>query len=277
MMRQPRSLRIFSAIVLLAVGFFAFFPFYIMFKSSFESSAEILGHPFTLLPENGFKWDNYVTIFSQYPILKWLTNSFFVSVAVIAGNLVFSTCAAYALARLEFRGRNLLFLAVVSTLILPIQVLVVPLYLVVNQIGWTNNLIALIAPNLVSPFAIFLLRQAFISIPKELDQAAVIDGCSRLGVLVRIIVPNALPSLATVVVIKFMWTWGDFMWPSLVLTSSHLKTLPVGIATFAVSPSLTLWDLVITASVIGSVPILILFFLLQNYFVRGLMQGAVKG
>ncbi|MGF7049631.1 ABC-type glycerol-3-phosphate transport system permease component [Paenibacillus sp. DS2015] len=266
-----------SYVILILISVFALFPFYIMLKSSLEPVQRIVSTEFHLFPDNWFYFENYKTVLGKYPLGKWFMNSVIVSGVVVAGNLLFDTLAAYALTRLEFKGRNAVFLIILSTLIIPSEVIVVPLYLLMVQLDWVNTYQALIVPLLISPFGIFLLRQNFMSIPKELDEAAMIDGCSRIGILFRIILPNSFAALGTLAVIKFMWTWGDFMWPSLVINHESMRTLPVGIAMFQTDAATIPWDLIITGSVIAVVPVIVLFLFLQKYFIKGMTDGAVKG
>jgi ABC-type glycerol-3-phosphate transport system permease component len=256
---------------------FAFFPFYMMLKNSLEPYVKIVSLDFHFLPSSGLYLDNYIHIFQSYPLMRWLGNSLLISVTAIIANIVFDTAAAFALSRLQFKGRNVMFLLILSTLIIPIHVIIVPLYMLIVNLGWLNSYWGLIVPMIISPFGIFLLRQSFVQIPKELDEAALIDGTSRLGVLYRIILPNSLPAIGTLVVIKFMWIWGDYMWPSLIIQNEKLRTLPVGIASFQNSGGTMAWDMVITGSVIAVVPIIVMFVYLQKYFITGLTEGAVKG
>ncbi|OXS74211.1 carbohydrate ABC transporter permease [Domibacillus enclensis] len=276
-MEKTRSSSTFiSYLILVPITLFAFFPFYVMFKSSFEPLSQIVSG-FHMFPESWFYLENFKEVFEKYPISRWFLNSFTIAIIAVIGNLIFCPLIAYALARLQFKGKNTLFFFVIATLIIPVQVLVVPLYLMMAPLGLQNTYTAVILPDLVSPFGVFLLRQAFLAIPHELEEAAFMDGCSRVGSLFRIIIPNALPTLCTIAVLKFMWVWGDFMWPSLMLTDENMKTLPVGIASFQTTSSLVPWGLVISASVIAVIPIIMLFFMLQKYFVKGLTDGAVKG
>lgn len=265
-----------SYLILLPITLFAIFPFYIMLKSSLEPLNDILSR-FHLIPNNWLYFENYKLVFQEYPIFRWFLNSSFLALIAVLGNIIFCPLVAYALARINFKGRNFIFLCVLATLIIPVQVLAVPLYLMMSKLGLNNTYLAVLLPDLVSPFGIFLLRQAFLAIPKELEEAALMDGTSRMGILFRIILPNTLPSLATVASLKFMWVWGDFMWPSLILNTEEMKTLPVGIASFQTASALVPWDLVISASVVAVVPIIVIFFMFQKYFVRGLTDGAVKG
>lgn len=276
-MRSSKKSNALSYVILILISVFSLFPFYIMLKSSLEPVLRIVSTDFHLFPDNWLYFENYKTVLSKYPVGQWFMNSVIVSGVVIAGNLLFDTLAAYALTRLEFKGREAIFGIILSTLIIPAQVIVVPLYLLMVQFDWVNSYQALFMPLLISPFGIFLLRQNFMTIPKELDEAAMIDGCSRIGILFRIILPNSLSALATLAVIKFMWTWGDFMWPSLVTNHEDMRTLPVGIAMFQTDAATIPWDLIITGSVIAVAPVIILFLFLQRFFIKGMTDGAVKG
>lgn len=276
-MRSANTSNWLSYVILIIISLFSLFPFYIMLKSSLEPAIRIQSTDFHLFPDNWFYFDNYKTVLSKYPIGRWFLNSVLVSGVVIIGNLLFDTLAAYALTRLKFKGREAVFFVILSTLIVPAQVIVVPLYLLMVQFGWVNTYQAMFMPLLISPFGIFLLRQNFMSIPKELDEAAMIDGCSRIGILFRIIIPNSFAALGTLSVIKFMWTWGDFMWPSLVTNHESMRTLPVGIASFQSDAATIPWDLIITGSVIVVAPVIVMFLFLQRYFIKGMTDGAVKG
>lgn len=276
-MRSANTSNWLSYVILIIISLFSLFPFYIMLKSSLEPAIRIQSTDFHLFPDNWFYFDNYKTVLSKYPVGRWFLNSVLVSGVVIIGNLLFDTLAAYALTRLKFKGREAVFFVILSTLIVPAQVIVVPLYLLMVQFGWVNTYQAMFMPLLISPFGIFLLRQNFMSIPKELDEAAMIDGCSRIGILFRIIIPNSFAALGTLSVIKFMWTWGDFMWPSLVTNHESMRTLPVGIASFQSDAATIPWDLIITGSVIAVAPVIVMFLFLQRYFIKGMTDGAVKG
>lgn len=263
------------ALIILFVTFVAVLPFYVMIKSSFEPFHRITATDFYLLPDSLYL-ENYKTLIFDYPTLRWMLNSFIVCFGVIAGNIVFDTFAAYSLSRLRFKGRNLLFLFVMGSMIIPEQVVIVPLYNLTQRLGWINTYYALIFPAMISAFGIFLLRQTFFGIPAELDEAAIIDGCNRVQVLFRVILPNAIPSLTTLIVIKFMWTWGKYLWPSLAINSERMRTLPVGISYFKTSAATDPWDLTITGSMFLVVPIVLMFLFMQKYFVKGLTDGAIK-
>lgn len=275
-MRKNRLLYPARVLVILLASLFSLFPFLIMLKSSFEPYTSIVSLDFHLLPENA-SLDNYVTVCQEYPILRWFCNSAVVAGVAIALNMVVDVFAAYTLARIEYPGKKATNMMVLCAQIVPVQVIVVPMYQMMVEWGWVDTYRGLILPVAISPFIIFFLKQSFMQIPRALDEAAMIDGCSRIGVLFRVILPNAVPALGTSVVLKFMWVWGDYMWPSLVSKSTEMRTLPVAIATFQRAGGTYPWDLIMPAAVLSSVPIVLLFLFLQKYFIAGLTEGAVKG
>ena len=258
------------------IALFALMPFGIMLKSSLEPYSSIVSLDFHFLP-NPFTIENYIEVMTQYELPRWFLNSVVVAVVAILLNLVVDTLSAYALQRLEYPGKKLMNVLVISAQIIPVQVTVVPLYLMMVKLDWIDTYKGLILPVAISPFIIFFLRQSFMQIPKALDEAAIIDGCSRISVLWQIILPNSIPALGTSVVLKFMWVWGDYMWPSLVTKNNAMRTLPVGIATFQRAGGTIPWELVMPSAVLSSIPIVLLFLFLQKYFITGLTEGAIKG
>lgn len=264
-----------TVVILLAV-LFSLFPFFIMFKSSFEPYTAIVSLDFHLLPQQA-SLENYITVCRDYPLWRWFLNSGIVALAAITLNMVVDVFAAYALARIDYPGKKTINMLVLCAQIVPVQVIVVPMYLTMVQWGWVDTYKGLILPVAISPFIIFFLKQSFLQIPRALDEAAMIDGCSRFGVLLRMILPNSIPALGTSVVLKFMWVWGDYMWPSLISKSADMRTLPVAIAGFQRAGGTFPWNLIMPAAVLSSVPIIILFLFLQKYFIAGLTDGAVKG
>jgi ABC-type glycerol-3-phosphate transport system permease component len=276
-LRFPNPSALVGFIFIAVVCLFAIFPFYVMLKSALQPYADIMSTRLKLVPANWLYVDNFVHLFRDHLVLKWLLNSFFVTGVATLANLVFDVAAAFALARIPFRGRTAVFVTIVATLMIPIQIIIVPLYVFMVRLGWVNNYWGLIVPNLISPFGIFFLRQSLMMIPKELDEAAIVDGAGRLRVMTSIVLPNAISAVGTIATIKFMWVWGDYIWPSLVIKSESLRTLPVGIALLESASGTIPWDLVMTASLVSVVPIVGLFLYFQKYFVSGLTEGAVKG
>lgn len=273
---KKRTGTLVKALVFLIIALFALFPFYIMLKSAFEPYTSIVSLDFHLWPRP-FTAENFVEVMTKHELPRWFWNSAVVAVAAIALNMVVDTLAAYALARLEYPGKKFSNTLVLCAQIIPVQVTIVPLYLMMVDLGWIDTYKGLILPVAISPFIIFFLRQSFMQIPKALDEAASIDGCGRIAILWRVILPNSIPALGTGAVLKFMWVWGDYMWPSLVAKNNLMRTLPVGIASFQRAGGTNPWELIMPAAVLSAVPIVILFLLLQKYFVAGLTEGAVKG
>lgn len=274
--RRRRVGQVARYVTLLAIAAFAALPFVWMLASSLQPLAVLRSPDASLLPTGTATLDGYRDLLTRYPFERWFLNSVLVSSAVVAGNVVFDMLAAYSLSRIRFRGRSAAFAAVLATLMVPTQVILVPLYLFINNLGWIDSYQALIVPFVVSPTGIFLLRQHFVTLPRELDEAAAIDGLGRIRILVRVLLPNSLAMVATVVVLKFMWTWGEFAWPSIATTSQEMATLPVGLARFQ-SQFDPQWHLLMAGSVLAVVPLIIAYAFLQRYFVRGLTAGAVKG
>lgn len=267
--------RLLPYLPLLLIVAFASLPFLWMLATSLQPLDQLLGSRPTLLPARP-SLGAYQEVFSGYPFGRWFFNSVLVATLVVAGNVVCDTLAAYGLARIRFRGRTAALTLILATLMVPTQVILVPLYLMMRDLGWIDTYWALIVPFLASPTGILLLRQHFIGLPAQLDEAAAIDGASRLGTLLHVLLPNSWAALGTVAALKFMWTWGDFAWPSLATNSELLRTLPVGLARFQgqFDPR---WDLLMAGAVVASLPLVIVFAALQRLFVRGLTSGALKG
>lgn len=222
---------------------------------------------------------SYVLFYPELRIWQFTINSFIVTGGVVLLQLTLCSLAAFAFSRLHWRGRDFVFFLFIITMMIPGQVLVVPLFLIVEKLGWINSFWGLIIPAqyLSTAFGTFLLRQFFITIPPALDEAARLDGCGELGVLWHVILPASKPALATVAAFAFIWTWTDFYWALIVTHSMDMRTLEVGLSIFNVSFSGTHYPLRMTAAVITLVPVLAVFLLLQRYFVRGVTMSGVKG
>ncbi|MBD1945369.1 carbohydrate ABC transporter permease, partial [Coleofasciculus sp. FACHB-712] len=199
-----------------------------------------------------------------------------VAVLTVGLNLLFCSLAAYPLARLDFRGRDMVFAAVVSTIMIPFQIVMIPLYILTVQLGLRNTYLGVILPSIASAFGIFLLRQAFQGVPKELEEAARMDGCSELGLWWHVMLPAIRPALVTLAIFVFIGSWSDFLWPLIVLDRPEYYTLPLGVATLAGALSLD-WRLVAAGSVISITPVLLVFLFLQRYIVPTDAGSGVKG
>jgi multiple sugar transport system permease protein len=250
-------------------------PLVWMFITSIETLPETRHFPPHLIP-SGIHWRNYPDALDAAPFGRFFLNSFLVTAASVAGNLVFCSLAGYAFARLRFFGRDVLFVLLLATLMVPFQVIMIPTFLIVHKLGLVNSLWALILPNLVTPFGIFLLRQFFRTLPIELEEAARIDGCSRLGVLLRVVLPLSMPALATLGIVTFLWTWNDFLWPLIVITSTDHSTVQLGLASFqgAHQPN---WSLLMAGNMMALAPMLVVFVFAQRWFVQSIAASGVKG
>jgi multiple sugar transport system permease protein len=251
-------------------------PLVWMVVTSLETPAQTLHFPPVLWPS---KWQfvNYETVFRQSAFGRWFWNTLVVTSAVVLSNLVLCSLAAYAFARIRFLGRGVIYFVLLATLMVPLQVVLIPTFLIVKDLGLIDRLGALVVPNLANVFGIFMLTQFFRTLPVELEEAARIDGASRLSILVRIVLPLSLPALATLAVIQFLWTWNDFLWPLVtILTNQDAFTLQLGLATFQGAHQAQ-WHLIAAANMMSMVPLLVLFLLAQRFFIRGIAMQGIKG
>jgi multiple sugar transport system permease protein len=274
--REPRRF-LFSPwhLVLIPLALVMVVPLAWMLVTSLQTLDETRRFPPTLVPSSA-EVGNYAEVLRQAPFARWFMNTLLVTVASVAGNLLFCSLAGYAFARIKFFGREVVFILVLATLMVPFQVIIIPSFLIVRQLGLIDTLGALILPNLAGAFGIFLLRQFFRTLPIELEEAARIDGASRLGVLFKIVLPLSGPALATLAVITFMWTWNDFLWPLITIYGADHMTLQLGLSTFQGAHQ-TNTHLLMAASVMSVLPVLLLFFVAQRYFVRGIATTGLKG
>jgi multiple sugar transport system permease protein len=262
-------------LVLLPIAFVMLVPLIWMILTSLQTLDETRRFPPTLLPASP-QFGNYTEVLQRAPFARWFLNTTIVTVACVIGNLFFCSLAAYAFARIKFFGREVVFILILATLMIPFQVIIIPTFLIVRSLHLIDTLGALILPNLAGAFGIFMLRQFFLTLPVELEEAARIDGASRLGVLFKIVLPLSGPALATLAVITFMWTWNDFLWPLITLYHDQNMTLQLGLATFQGAHT-TNTNLLMAANVMSMLPVLLLFFFAQRYFVRGIATTGLKG
>lgn len=272
---------LFNYFLLVLIALMTVLPFAWMFFTSLHpptAEAPTLG---TLFRPPSWHPENYtfVLFFPELKVWRFAVNSFIVTGGVVLFQLTICSLAAFAFSRLHWRGRDVVFFLFILTMMIPGQVLVVPLFLIVEKLGWINSYWGLIIPAqyLSTAFGTFLLRQFFITIPPALDEAARLDGCGELGVLWHVILPASKPALATVAAFAFIWTWTDFYWALIATHTSDMRTLEVGLSIFNVSYSGTHYPLRMAAAVIVLVPVLAVFLLLQRYFVRGVTMSGVKG
>jgi multiple sugar transport system permease protein len=269
-------------LVLIPITFVLLIPLLWMLATSLETEAETHRFPPVLVPQS-LQWHNYADAWQAAPFGSFMLNSVIVSVLTVISNLALCSVAGYAFARMRFAGRGLLFIVLMATLMVPFQVTMIPEFLIVKWLGvhaWTqlgiDHLGALIVPNLASAFGIFFLRQFFLTVPVELEEAARMDGTSRLGVLFKIVLPLSLPALATLAVVTFLDSWNSFLWPLIVVYSEPHMTLPLGLTTFQGSHN-TQWSLLMAGNIVSLLPMLVVFFAAQRYFVRSVAGTGLKG
>jgi len=251
-------------------------PLLWLLSTSLKGVAEdIFSSPPGLLPTQP-SLQAYGTLFSQSPMGQYLLNSAMVSGFSVIANLLFCSLAAFPLARMKFRGRGMALALVVATILIPFQVVMIPLYVLMVQLGLRNTLVALILPNAATAFGIFLLRQSFLAVPVELEEAARMDGCSPVGEWWNVLIPAARADLITLGMLVFIGTWSDFLWPLVILDDPNLYTLPLGLQQLSSSFSLD-WRLLAAGSIVSIVPVLLVFVLLQRFILPSASGDAVKG
>ena len=269
-------------IILILVCILSLLPFIWLLSTALKGAQEnIFQYPPEFLPKCP-TLDNFKEVLRLVPIVGYVVNSFIVAAFTVVLNLILSAMAAYPLARMEFAGKKIAFFAVLATIMVPFQAIMLPVYIItlklnlVDSYGIIPGFIGMILPFAVNAFGIFLLRQAFLSIPKELEESAVVDGCSSWQIFFKILLPMIKPSLAVLAIFTFIGSWGEFLWPSIVLTNEKLFTLPVGINNLQGAFSAN-YRLIAAGSMISIVPIVVFFVSLQKYFISGANEGAVKG
>lgn len=249
-------------------------PLVWLLLSSVMSNAEINRFPPALWPSH-VDWAGYRYVVENALFVRWFANSLFVSLLTVLSNLVFGVLGGYAFARMRFGGSRVLLGLMLATMAIPFQLTMIPTFLVMKKLGLIDTLGALIVPSLVTPFAVFLLRQFFLSLPRELEEAAWIDGCSRLRVLVRIVLPLSRPALSTVAVLTFLTTWNDLTWPLIALNHDTQYTLPLGLTTFQ-GRHHTNWSAVMAGNALTVLPVLLAFLAVQKTFIQSITSSGLK-
>lgn len=276
--KQTKELmfKLFAYIILLTGSCVFFLPFFWMISTSLKIDTQIFLFPPKWIP-NPVKWQNYYEVLSNTPFLIWLRNTTYVTALNVLGVFLSCPLVAYSFARLEWRGRNVCFIILISTMMLPPQVTMVPVYLLFKMLGWVETFKPLyIRAFFGFPFYIFLLRQFFKTIPRELEEAAMIDGCTPYGIYWKIILPLVKPALATVIIFNFMASWNNFLGPLIYLHHPEMMTLALGLQYFEAAYEVD-WSLLMGAAVMMTAPIIAVFFFFQKYFVRGIVLTGIKG
>jgi putative chitobiose transport system permease protein len=269
-----RLLLTYSLLIIIAIVMLL--PLLWLMSTAIKAPSEnIFQFPPRLLPEHP-TLQNFVRVWQSQPFGRYFANSLLVSVLTVGLNLVFCSLAAYPLARLNFVGKDWIFTAVISTIMIPFQIVMIPLYILTVQLGLKNSYLGVIFPAIASAFGIFLLRQAFLTVPKDLEEAARMDGCSELEIWWHVMLPSVRPALVTLTIFVFIGAWSDFLWPLLVLDDPNFYTLPLGVSKLAGTFSLD-WRLIAAGSVISILPILLFFLVMQRYIVPSEVGSGVKG
>jgi len=278
---RQEAMRKLAAYTLLTVGAITMIvPFLWMLSTSLKEGDSVFTQAFSFIPKP-FTFVNYVKIWKlpYVPFLRFYFNSIFVAICVTGGQVITSAMAAYAFARLKFPGRDKLFFAYLATMMIPGSVTLVPLYAIIKLTGWIDTYKALIIPAIFTAYGTFMLRQFFMTLPRDLEDAAKMDGCSLLGIFWRIILPLSKPAIATLTTFTFLGNWASFMWPLLVTNTANMKTLPVGLAYFQemyghVQPD---FSLLMAGSLVVILPLIVLFIFNQKFFIEGIKLTGIKG
>ena len=276
-MNQPHNwiVRTGGIVILVGLGLTMVLPFLWMMSTALMTELEVYQFPPRFLPAD-WRWSNFAEALTMQPFGRFFFNSLVVSVVATAGQLLFCSMAAFAFARLRFPWRDRLFAVYLSTMMVPAIVTIIPSFLIISAFGWMNSYQALFAPAISSAWGIFLLRQFFLTIPRDLEDAARMDGAGDLAVLFRVILPLSRPALATLAIFAFMGSWKDFLWPLLVTNRTDMRTVEVGIAGFN-SMYATDWPHQMAAAVVVMLPVVIVFLAAQKHFVRGITMTGMKG
>jgi multiple sugar transport system permease protein len=262
--------------LLVLVGVTFFLPFYWLLSTSLKNDTQLFHFPPVWFPWP-LKWSNYPTALSYIPFFTYVKNTLIISFLTVLGTVVSCSLVAYSFARIPWKGRNFFFLVLLSTMMIPYQVTLIPVLIIFKHLGWVGSIKPLVVPAFFgSAFYVFLLRQFFMSIPKELSDAARIDGCSEFGIYWRIMLPLSRPAMATVILFTFIGSWNDFLGPLIYLSDESQYTLSLGLQQF-LSQHGAEWSLLMAASTVMILPIVVLFFFTQRTFIQGIALTGIKG
>ncbi len=267
--------RLLSYTILIVFAAVTLLPLYWIATSAFQPPSVVITFPPSLYPDPP-TWINFARLLNSSEILTWLFNSFFVSSAITLSQVFLGTLAGYTLAKKVFPGRQIIFWCIISLMLVPGQLTIIPLYAMIIRLDWVNTYQALIVPALIGPFGIFLMKQFLQTLPTELIDAARIDGCSEWGVFRRVVLPMAKPGMGVLGIFTFMASWNDFLWPLIVTNRSTIMTLQIGLNSLQ-NAFYTDYGLLMAGAAVSAVPMIVVFLVFQPYFVRGVTFGAVKG
>lgn len=273
-MKKLRIALGYLTLILIAISML--YPFFAMINLSFVDDNAIFSEAGKLIHTN-LTLQNYKNVFTELPMSRYFFNSLIVALITTAGQVLFASLAGYAFARLKFRFRNAIFLIILITMLIPPQVNIIPLFFLMREMHLIDTYQALILPALFGGLGVFLMRQYFLGLPKDLEESAKIDGCNLFQTFFKIALPLALPTVATLAIFTFVTTWNSFMWPLIVTNSEGMRTLPVGLAIYKGSfREITLWGELLACSVICTIPVIGVFLIGKKYFISDILQGGVK-
>ncbi len=264
-----------STLVLSLGAIVTLFPFVWMVSTSLKTGQQVYEVPPKLLVSVP-QISNYFEVLQRVPCSQYFINSVLVAIVVTLGTVISSIFAAFAFSKIDFWGRDVIFSVFLATMMIPSEVLIIPNYVTLSKLGWINTRLALVAPWLISVFAIFLMRQYFLGIPQSYYYSAKIDGCSDFNYIWRIMVPLSKPAILTIALLKLIYSWNEFLWPLLVTNTPDMRTLPVGLAVFSTEAG-TLYHLLMAASTMLILPIFIIYILLKKYILSGVIKSGIKG
>ena len=270
---NPRPGRIIAWTLLFLGDLVMLTPLLFMFSTSLKYSSDV--YDLRLIPADP-TIDNYVQVLSDGRFLRWFVNSVVIATVVTISNVFFDSLVGYTLAKFDFRGRYIVFVAILSTLMIPTEMLVIPWYIMARDFGWLDTYWGIMFPGMMTAFGTFLMKQFFETVPKDFIEAARIDGLNEFTIWWRIAMPLVTPALSALAIFTFLGNWTAFIWPLIVTTSKELYTVPVGLSSFAVEQSIQ-WEMIMTGASLATLPTLIIFLVLQRYIVRGVVMAGLKG
>ena len=265
-----------NLILLIIVLFIVASPFYVMLVGAFKMPIELTKIPVNLAPFTKFTMKNMQKVLEKSDVFLWLKNSFIISLSVSFSTVIIGISAGYAFAKIPFRGKGLFFALVMATMMMPKQVLMIPNYLVAKTLHLDNTMVGIILTSIAPAFGVFLSRQQISSLPKELFDAAEIDGCGELGKFFRVVLPLSLPTAGTIGILSFFTTFNDFVWQSIMISGKELRTLPVGLSYF-IELNEGNKGVQLAMALVATIPLAVLFIIFQKFFIKGSTAGAVKG
>ncbi len=275
MNNKPSKFLFIQHIIVFLLAIFCLFPVIWVLLSSFKPQSELFKIPMTFFPKN-WSFSNYVSALSYGSFTRYFSNTLFVAVVATAITVLINIMSGYALAKYIFPGRNLIFTIMIGTLMIPLQVIMIPIFLQLKRFGMLNSLWGIIIPPAATPTGIFLARQYMVNLPNSMIESARIDGAKEFFIFTNIIIPLSKPIIATIAIFSFMWRWNDYLWPLIVITDNDKQTLQQALANFVGQLQIN-WSSLLAMTTISIIPVIVVFLIFQKYFMSGITTGAVKG